>query len=63
MRSRILSIYKALAVEVNHPDLICLAMDQLLSGTTRVASLTMKLRWSPPVPSLRTAVKAIENRI
>jgi hypothetical protein len=34
MRSRILSIYKALAVEVNHSDLICLAMDQLLGHDT-----------------------------
>ena len=45
--------YRALALEVDHSDWICVAMDQLL-GRERVASLTTKLRLSLPVPSLRT---------
>ena len=44
--------YKALALEVNHSDWICSAMDQLL-GRDAVESLTTKLRLSPLVPGIR----------
>jgi hypothetical protein len=54
--------YKALAVEVNYSDWICVAMDQLLGRKTGRTFLTTKVQLSLPVPGLsEKATQVIEH--